>query len=59
MAIETKLTIKLTQDDVAFLKARFGVETDAEVRKKLQRIAEGLIAKQFISPVDKEFRKEE
>jgi len=57
--MKQSFVILLTDEQVAFLKARFGVETNAEVRKKLQRIAEGLIAKQFISPVDKEFRKEE
>jgi len=57
--MKQSFVILLTDERVAFLKARFGVETNAEVRKKLQRIAEGLIAKQFISPVDKEFRKEE
>ena len=49
--------IALKDDQVNFLKARWDVKTDGEIQRKLQRIAEDLIEKQFISSVDKEFER--
>jgi len=54
--MKQSFAIALTEDQVAFLKARFEVKTDSELRAKLQRIAEDLINKQFISSVDDEFQ---
>lgn len=50
--------IELTVDQVKFLKVRFNVTTDGELRERLQRIAESLIAKQFPSSLDKEIKEE-
>ena len=48
--------IALKDDEVNFLKARWSVKTDGEIQRKLQRIAEDLVDRQFISSVDKEFK---
>jgi len=45
--------IELDLAQVRFLKTRFKVKTDAELRDKLQEIAEALINKQFICSLDK------
>ena len=50
--------IALKDDYVNFLKAKWSVKTDGELQRKLQRIAEDLVEKQFISSVDKEFKEE-
>ena len=50
--------IALKDDQVNFLKARWDAKTDGEIRRKLQKIAEDLINRQFISSVDKEFKEE-
>jgi len=44
--------IALKEDQVNFLKARWDLKTDGEIQRKLQRIAEDLINKQFTSSVD-------
>ena len=51
--------IELTTNQEKFLKARFGVKTDAELRNKLQQIAEALIRRQAVSPIDDELKGEE
>ena len=48
--------IALKDDQVNFLKARWDLKTDGELQRKLQRIAEDLIDRQFISSADKEFK---
>jgi len=54
--MKQSFAIALTKAQVAFLKARFEIKTDFELRAKLQRIAEDLIDRQFISSVDDEFQ---
>jgi len=44
--------IALKDDQVNFLKARWDLKTDGELQRKLQKIAEDLINKQFTSSVD-------
>ena len=48
--------IALKDDQVNFLKARWDLKTDGEIQRKLQRIAEDLVDRQFISSADKEFQ---
>ena len=50
--------IALKDDQVNFLKARWDAKTDGAIQRKLQRIAEDLIDRQFISSADKEFKEE-
>ena len=50
--------IALKDDQVNFLKARWDLKTDGEIRRKLQKITEDLIDRQFMSSVDKEFKEE-
>ena len=50
--------IALKDDQVNFLKARWDVKTDGEIQRKLQRIAEDLVDRQFQSSVDKKFKEE-
>ena len=50
--------IALMDDQVNFLKARWDVKTDGGIQRKLQRIAEDLIDRQFMSSVDREFKEE-
>jgi len=42
---------------VNFLKARWSVKTDGELQRKLQRIAEDLIDRQFMSSVDSSWKR--
>ena len=50
--------IALKDDQVNFLKARWDAKTDGAIQRKLQRIAEDLINRQFISSVDREFKED-
>ena len=50
--------IALKDDQVNFLKARWDLKTDGAIQRKLQRIAEDLVDRQFQSSVDKEFKEE-
>ena len=49
--------IALKDDQVNFLKARWDAKTDGEIQRKLQRIAEDLIAKQSPSSVDRHLKR--
>ena len=50
--------IALKDDQVNFLKARWDVKTDGAIQRKLQKIAEDLVDRQFQSSVDKKFKEE-
>ena len=50
--------IALKDDQVNFLKARWDAKTDGEIQRKLQKIAEDLVDRQFQSSVDKKFKEE-
>ena len=50
--------IALKDDQVNFLKARWDAKTDGEIQRKLQRIAEDFVDRQFQSSVDKKFKEE-
>ena len=58
MKLKQSFALEFTDERVAWLKGRFGVKTNDEVKNKLQRIADDLIDRQFVSSVDDEFQTE-
>ena len=51
--IKKGFTIELDYDQINFLKTRFGIWTDKELRNILQRLIEDLINKQSACSLDK------